>query len=99
MMTLGDRIKQRRHRLGLTQDELARRAAVLRPRIAELETNRRLVVSSDVLRRLARVLSCTTDYLVGMYEEEDDPAPALLARVGERGRQRHRRLIPCSPLS
>lgn len=69
MLTLGDRIKSRRHRLGLTQDELARRAQVRRPRIAELETNRRLTVSSDVLLRLARSLGCTTDYLVGMYED------------------------------
>jgi transcriptional regulator with XRE-family HTH domain len=70
-MTLGDRIRKQRQRLGLTQEELASKADVDRPRITELEMNRRTKVASDVLRRLARALSCTTDYLVGMYEEED----------------------------
>jgi transcriptional regulator with XRE-family HTH domain len=72
MSTLGDRVKSRRHRLGLTQEGLAQRANVRRPTIAELETNRRVTVSSEILRRLAQALSCTTDYLVGMYEDEDD---------------------------
>ena len=79
-MTLGDRVKQRRRHLGFTQEELARRAEVPRPRIAELETNRRMTVSSDVLRRLAQALSCTTDFLVGMYDESE-PEPAELVTV------------------
>ena len=70
-MTLGDRLKQRRQRLGLTQEELARRANIPRPRITELETNSRTVVSSEVLRRLAQALGCTTDFLVGMYDESE----------------------------
>jgi transcriptional regulator with XRE-family HTH domain len=81
-MTLGDRIKQRRQRLGLTQEELARRANIPRPRIAELETNRRVVVSSEVLRRLAQALSCTTDFLVGMYDDSSVGKPADAAMVG-----------------
>ena len=80
-MTLGDRIKLRRARLGLTQEELARRAHVPRPRIAELETNRKMTVSSDVLMRLAQALSCTTDFLVGMYDESGR-VPTAAAMVG-----------------
>jgi transcriptional regulator with XRE-family HTH domain len=78
-MTLGDRIKKQRQRLRLTQEELASKANVLRPRITELEANRRIVVASDVLKRLARALGVTTDYLVGMHEDEDgnsEPATA-----------------------
>jgi transcriptional regulator with XRE-family HTH domain len=78
-MTLGDRIKARRGRLGLTQDQLARRAEVPRPRITELETNTRMIVSSEVLRRLARALGCTADYLIGMYEEEGSESERLTA--------------------
>jgi len=83
LMTLGDRVKSRRHRLGLTQEELAHRAQVRRPTIAELETNRRFTVSSEVLRRLAHALGCTTDYLVGMHEDEgSEREPTELAVVG-----------------
>ena len=71
-MTLGDRIKKQRARRGFTQEELASKADVPRPRITELEMNRRTKVASDVLRRLARALGCTTDYLVGMNEDEQD---------------------------
>ena len=83
-MTLGDRIKARRGRLGLTQDQLARRAEVPRPRITELETNTRMIVSSEVLRRLARALGCTADYLIGMYEDDKDSErePTVKALVG-----------------
>jgi transcriptional regulator with XRE-family HTH domain len=71
-MTLGDRIKRRRTALRLTQQELAARAQVRRETITELETYRRRTVNSEMLRRLARTLGCTTDYLCGMYEEEED---------------------------
>jgi transcriptional regulator with XRE-family HTH domain len=71
-MTLGDRIKRRRTALRLTQQELSGRAQVRRETIAELETNRRFTVSSEILRRLARALGCTTDYLVGMYDDDED---------------------------
>ena len=79
-MTLGDRIKKQRQRLRLTQEELASKANVLRPRIAELEANRRLVVTSEVVKRLAKALGCTAEYLVGMYEDEDsETLPTALA--------------------
>jgi len=77
--SLGDRLKRQRLRLGLTQDELARRANIRRPTIVELETHRRVTVSSEVLKRLARALGCTTDYLVGMHEDDEDEASALVA--------------------
>lgn len=71
-MTLGDRIRHQRTQRRMTQEELASRANVRRPTITELETNRRMTVSSEILRRLARALGCTTDYLVGMYDDEED---------------------------
>jgi transcriptional regulator with XRE-family HTH domain len=74
-MTLGDRIKRRRTALRLTQQELSERAQVRRVTIVELEVNRRATVNSDILRRLARALGCTTDYLVGLYADEDDDDP------------------------
>ena len=82
-MTLGDRIKKQRDRRRLTQEELASKADVPRPRITELETNRRTKVASDVLLRLAKALGCTTDYLTGMHEEEDSELePTAVELVG-----------------
>ena len=84
-MTLGDRVKRRRERLRLTQDELAQKARIRRPTISELENHRRKTVSSDVLKRLALALSCTADYLLGMYADEDEGSeiePTGVAVVG-----------------
>jgi transcriptional regulator with XRE-family HTH domain len=82
-VTLGDRIKKRRERLGLTQDELARQANVRRPTISELESNRRIAVSTEIIKRFARALGCSTDYLLGMSEVYDEEEPsASRRRVG-----------------
>jgi transcriptional regulator with XRE-family HTH domain len=81
-MTLGDRVKQRRRHLRMTQQGLAERAGVLRGTIADLERNIRYVVGSDTLKRLAQALGCTTDYLVGMHDEESEYVPTRLALVG-----------------
>jgi transcriptional regulator with XRE-family HTH domain len=70
-VTLGERIKARRSRLGLSQYKLASLANVRRPTIAELETNRRTTVSSDIIKRLAIALQCSADYLLDMYEDEE----------------------------
>ena len=80
-MTLGERVKARRIRLGLTQADLASLAVVRRPTITELETNRRMTVSSAILKRLARALQCTSDYLIGMYDENETEA-AVRALAG-----------------
>jgi transcriptional regulator with XRE-family HTH domain len=71
-VTLGERIKARRAKLGLSQYALASMAEVRRPTIAELETNKRTTVSSDILKRLAKALQCSADHLVGMYEDEGE---------------------------
>jgi hypothetical protein len=40
-------------------------------------------VNATVLKRLAETLGCTTDYLVGMYQdEESEPKPTAVASVG-----------------
>ncbi len=71
-MTLGERIKARRQKLGHSQYTLADETNMRRPTIAELETNRRVAVSSDILKRLAVALRCSTDWLLGMYEDDGE---------------------------
>ena len=83
MATLGDRIKQRRTQLALSQYDLAREAEVRRERIAELETNRRFTIASDALKRLALALRCSADWLIGLYDDDvSEQKPAAVALVG-----------------
>lgn len=75
-MHIGDRIKKLRTQRKLTQTELAERSGVPQSLISRLEGRTRDNPSADVLRRLARVLGCTTDYLVGMHEDEESELEA-----------------------
>ena len=70
-MRIGDRIKLLRQKRRLTQVELAERAKVSQTVISRLESNLNQTVNSDVLKGMAKALGCTTDYLVGMHEDED----------------------------
>lgn len=82
-MHIGERIKRLRTSRGLTQTELAARAGVPQSLISRLEGQTRDNPSADVLKRLARTLGCTIDYLVGMYEDDAaDSEPAGVALVG-----------------
>jgi len=79
-MAMGKRVARLRAKRKLTQQELADRAGVSQAIISRLETDDRDNVTSDVLKGLAKVLGCTTDYLVGMHEDEDSelfPAVAV----------------------
>jgi transcriptional regulator with XRE-family HTH domain len=80
-MTIGKRVARLRARRKLTQHELAERAGVSQAIVSRLETDSRDNVTSDVLKGLAKVLGCTTDYLVGMHEEDKDSEtmPAAVA--------------------
>jgi transcriptional regulator with XRE-family HTH domain len=55
----------------MTQMELAERAQIGQAIISRLEAGLQHEVRSGVLKRLATALGCTTDWLVGMHEEED----------------------------
>ncbi|MGE5590997.1 MAG: helix-turn-helix domain-containing protein [Bacillota bacterium] len=71
MSTLGEKIKELRERLGLSQRELAARLNLGSGTIANYETGNR---SPDyqTLQRLADLFSVSTDYLLG---RTDDPTP------------------------
>jgi transcriptional regulator with XRE-family HTH domain len=78
-MRLGEKIQRLRAERGLTQQELADRAGVSQTIISRLESKARHNVNADVLKGLAKALGCTTDYLVGMHE--DDESESLAAAV------------------
>ena len=69
---LGDKVAKLRAEKRLTQQELAERAGCTQGIISKLEKQVRQNVHSDVLKGLAKALGCTTDFLVGMHEEETD---------------------------
>jgi XRE family transcriptional regulator of biofilm formation len=78
-MHIGERIQRLREDRGWTQTELAAKAQIKQPVISRLESQVQDSVSSEALKRLARVLGVSADYLIGMYEEDKDSEtkPAL----------------------
>src|SRR5262245_39128100 len=80
VMHIGERIQRLRERQGWTQQELADKAKVSQPLISRLANQVQHQLHSDALKRLARTLGCTADYLIGMYEdEESELKPAAVA--------------------
>ena len=74
-MALGEKLKDLRERRGWSQHELARQAHVRQALISALETGKQVDTTGSVLRRLARTLGVTMDYLGGMYNGTVDPSP------------------------
>ena len=70
-MPLGDRLKRERERKGWSQNELSRLSGVRQALISELESGKKRDTKGSVLKRLARTLGVTMDYLGGMYVEGD----------------------------
>jgi len=63
MNTLGERLRQGRQKLNLTQEELASRAGISKGFLSEVENNARNL-SAENLMKLARELGVTLDYLM-----------------------------------
>ncbi|WP_304756971.1 LexA family protein [Faecalibaculum rodentium] len=69
-MELGDKVKQRRTELGLSQGELAERMGYSsRSSINKIENGR--AVSQKIIARLAEALNVSIPYLMSWEEEED----------------------------
>ena len=82
-MHIGKRLKRLRTKRRMTQTELADCSGVPQSLISKLEGGTRDNPSAQVLKRLATTLGCTTDYLVGMHEDEDSELLATaVAMVG-----------------
>lgn len=69
-MTIGDRIKQKRIDLGLSQDDLAKKVGYKsRSSIQKIETARNLPIKKIELMAIA--LDCSPGYLMGWDEETE----------------------------
>lgn len=71
-MTVGDRIKQKRIELNLSQDELAKKVGYKsRSSIQKIESARNLPLPK--VEKMALALECTPSYLMGWEDEESQP--------------------------
>jgi len=82
-MHIGQRVYNRRQHLGWTQEDLSREAALPQATISRIEKGQRRNPGADVIRRLAKALGVTADYLIGMYEPDDaEPSVPHLGLAG-----------------
>lgn len=69
-MNVGDRIKKRRLELGLTQEELAKKAGYKsRSSINKIELSRDLPLPK--VQEVARILDCSPSYLLGWEDKSN----------------------------
>ena len=67
-MDFGTRLKKLRTEKNLSQEELATHLGIARSSIANYETNRNLP-TTDILNKLATILNCSIDFLLGKTEQ------------------------------
>ena len=69
-MTIGERIKQRRLELGITQEELAKKAGYKsRSSVNKIELSRDLPLTK--VQSVAKILECSPAYLMGWEDKND----------------------------
>ena len=74
-MTVGERIKQRRLELDMSQDELAKKVGYKsRSSVQKIESARNLPL--DKVEKMAYALECSPSYLMG-WEEPEGISPAM----------------------
>lgn len=74
-MTIGDRIKLRRHEIGMTQVQLAETVGESKQTIYKYETNKVTNIPIDKIQIIAQALHTSPSSLLG-YEIIEEPASA-----------------------
>jgi transcriptional regulator with XRE-family HTH domain len=80
MATLAERVKHERLRRRYSQEELAREAQITQGLLSRIEAGRVTAPNAGIIKRLARALWVTTDYLLCM-DEDGERFPAAGALV------------------
>ena len=75
-MTFGERILLRRRRRGLTQRELAQAAGMNANTLARVERGEVKDLAGQLVAGLARALGCTSDYLLGLTDDDAEEGAA-----------------------
>jgi transcriptional regulator with XRE-family HTH domain len=82
MEGFGQRIIAARAKQGWTRRELAKRAGLHEQHLANVERGNRRRIEAETIIKLARALRCTTDYLLGVSDEDEDAShPSVEAVV------------------
>jgi len=82
----GERIREMRRKMGLSQEDLARQIGIRGQQVYRYEAGEN-DPSADILRNIAQILGVTTDYLVGLSDDptrqirEDDLTPMELKLI------------------
>lgn len=84
-VTLGKRIATRRRALGLSQNELARRAEVNHPTLYKIEADQRRNPSIGIVVRIARALETTAEELYFGEAAEERRSAAEASRLATGG--------------
>ena len=85
MALLAQRLQRLRLAKNLSRRQLENQAEIPHGIVSRLESGEQAYPSVPVAMRLAKVLSVSVDYLVGMYEEdetESESNPAAVALTG-----------------
>lgn len=67
-MSMADRIKTRRRKMGLTQEALARALGLQKAAVAKYEGGQVQNIKRHVILKMAEVLDCSPSYLMGWSE-------------------------------
>ena len=83
-MHIGHRVQRRRQQLGWTQQDVEQASSIPQSVVSRIERGVLKNPGADVIRRLAKALGVTSDWLIGMYEEdeEDEDEPSDVTLVG-----------------
>jgi len=76
MEGFAQRVIQARNKHGWTRRELAKRAGLHEQHLANIERGHRQRIEGDTIIKLARALGCTSDWLLGLVDDEQDEEAA-----------------------
>lgn len=72
---IGNRIREKRKEIGITQDELAKRMGLTsKSTICKVETGKEDNLTLDRVAKYAEALGCSPHYLMGWDEKEAEPS-------------------------
>lgn len=96
-MTIGERIKQRRIELGLSQEELAKRLGnKSRASVCTVEKDKE-DMTTDRVRKYAEALECTPAYLMGWEDKKPESTNESLKGMVEFGKKFSDMFVDFSP--
>jgi transcriptional regulator with XRE-family HTH domain len=92
--SLGDRIRKARKHYGMSQSELARRIGISKQAMYQIESNKTPDPGALKIKAIASNLRVSTDYLLGLSDEERQPADQAVPAPQPTTRRRTRKAAP-----